>query len=142
MINGDRLLQQLQDLSRIGRNEATGGIHRFSFTQEEKQTIELVTTYMEQSGMSVTIDVVGNLIGPMVMEMKRLCWVPTLGFAFTPLIDVLPICSIPKTANPITSRILFFSSKIVLSNLNYTQTIPLQNFPSDAHLAFFGISLL
>ena len=37
--------------------------NRFSFTPEEKQAIELVTTYMEQAGMSVTIDAVGNLIG-------------------------------------------------------------------------------
>lgn len=63
MINGVRLLQHLQDLSQIGRNEKTGGINRFSFTPEEKQAIELVTTYMEQAGMSVTIDAVGNLIG-------------------------------------------------------------------------------
>jgi len=63
MINGGRLLQHLQDLSQIGCNKATGGINRFSFTLEEKQAIELVTTYMEQAGMSVTIDAVGNLIG-------------------------------------------------------------------------------
>ncbi|WP_230875115.1 Zn-dependent hydrolase [Lysinibacillus cavernae] len=63
MINGGRLLQHLQDLSQIGRNEATGGINRFSFTLEEKRAIELVTTYMEQAGMSVTVDAVGNLIG-------------------------------------------------------------------------------
>lgn len=63
MINGVRLVQHLQDLSQIGRNEKTGGINRFSFTPEEKQAIELVTTYMEQAGMNVTIDAVGNLIG-------------------------------------------------------------------------------
>ena len=63
MINGVRLVQHLQDLSKIGRNEKTGGINRFSFTPEEKQAIELVTTYMEQAGMNVTIDAVGNLIG-------------------------------------------------------------------------------
>ncbi len=63
MINGGRLLQHLQDLSRIGCNEATGGINRFSFTPVEKQAIELVTIYMEQAGMKVTVDAVGNLIG-------------------------------------------------------------------------------
>jgi len=63
MINGGRLVQHLQDLSQIGYNEGTGGINRFSFTPEEKQAIELVTTYMEQAGMSVTVDAVGNLIG-------------------------------------------------------------------------------
>ncbi len=63
MINGGRLLQHLQDLSQIGCNEATGGINRFSFTPVEKQAIELVTIYMEQAGMKVTVDAVGNLIG-------------------------------------------------------------------------------
>lgn len=63
MINGNRLLQHIQDLSQIGRNEATGGINRFAFTQEERQAIELVTTYMEEAGMTVTVDAVGNLIG-------------------------------------------------------------------------------
>lgn len=63
MINRERLLQHLEDLSQIGRNEATGGVNRFSFTSEEKQAIELVTTYMEEAGMVVTIDAIGNLIG-------------------------------------------------------------------------------
>ncbi|MGE7913598.1 Zn-dependent hydrolase [Lysinibacillus xylanilyticus] len=63
MINGNRLLQHLHDLSQIGRNEATGGINRFSFTPEEQQAIELVTLYMKEAGMTVTVDAVGNLIG-------------------------------------------------------------------------------
>ncbi|MGE8002955.1 Zn-dependent hydrolase [Lysinibacillus sp. NPDC093216] len=63
MINGNRLLQHLHELSRIGRNEATGGINRFSFTLEEQQAIALITLYMEEAGMTVTVDAVGNTIG-------------------------------------------------------------------------------
>jgi allantoate deiminase len=63
MINENRLLQRLQDLSQIGRNEVTGGINRFSFTSEEQQAIELVTSYMKEAGMTVTVDGIGNLIG-------------------------------------------------------------------------------
>lgn len=63
MINANRLLRHLQDLSQIGRNELTGGINRFSFTPEEKQAIELVTSYMEEAGMTITVDAVGNIIG-------------------------------------------------------------------------------
>lgn len=63
MINGGRLLQHLHDLSQIGRNEATGGITRLSFTAEEQQAIEQVTAYMEEAGMQVTVDAIGNLIG-------------------------------------------------------------------------------
>lgn len=63
MINDNRLLQHLQDLSLIGRNEVTGGINRFSFTPEEQQAIELVKLYMEEAGMNITVDAVGNIIG-------------------------------------------------------------------------------
>ncbi|WP_394141681.1 Zn-dependent hydrolase [Cytobacillus oceanisediminis] len=63
MINVNRLLKHLQDLSQIGRNELTGGINRFSFTPEEQQAIELVTSYMEEAGMTITVDAVGNVIG-------------------------------------------------------------------------------
>lgn len=63
MINANRLLKHLQDLSQIGRNELTGGINRFSFTPEEQQAIELVTSYMEEAGMTITVDAVGNVIG-------------------------------------------------------------------------------
>lgn len=63
MINDNRLLQHLQDLSLIGRNEVTGGINRFSFTPEEQQAIELIKLYMEEAGMNITVDAVGNIIG-------------------------------------------------------------------------------
>ena len=63
MINKNRLLQRLQDLGQIGRNELTGGINRFSFTTEEQQAIGLVTSYMKEAGMTVTVDSVGNIIG-------------------------------------------------------------------------------
>lgn len=63
MINENRLLQRLHDLSQIGRNKVTGGINRFSFTSEEQQAIELVTSYMKEAGMTVNVDGVGNIIG-------------------------------------------------------------------------------
>lgn len=63
MINENRLLQRLHDLSQIGRNKVTGGINRFSFTSEEQQAIGLVTSYMKEAGMTVNVDGVGNIIG-------------------------------------------------------------------------------
>jgi allantoate deiminase len=63
MINVSRLLQRLHDLSQIGRNKVTGGINRFSFTSEEQEAIELVTSYMKEAGMTVNVDGVGNIIG-------------------------------------------------------------------------------
>ncbi|MBM6601742.1 Zn-dependent hydrolase [Priestia megaterium] len=63
MINVNRLLQRLHDLSQIGRNKVTDGINRFSFTSEEQEAIELVTSYMKEAGMTVNVDGVGNIIG-------------------------------------------------------------------------------
>ncbi|MFD1387409.1 Zn-dependent hydrolase [Oceanobacillus oncorhynchi subsp. oncorhynchi] len=63
MINANRLLQRLDELSQIGRNHETGGINRFSFTKEEQQAIDLVIEYMKEAGMQVNVDGIGNIIG-------------------------------------------------------------------------------
>jgi allantoate deiminase len=62
IINKSRLFDHLSQLSHIGRHE-NGGITRFSFTKEEKEAKELVSTYMKQAGLVVWEDVMGNLIG-------------------------------------------------------------------------------
>ncbi|KLU63007.1 N-carbamoyl-L-amino acid hydrolase [Peptococcaceae bacterium CEB3] len=49
-------------VSRIGRT-SEGGMTRLSFTQEEKAALELLRTYMEEAGLTVRSDAVGNLIG-------------------------------------------------------------------------------
>ncbi|PAV27980.1 Zn-dependent hydrolase [Virgibacillus profundi] len=64
MINMKRLSSNLEDLSKIGRNP-NGGMNRFSFTDEEKEANKLVEQYMEEAGLSVYYDAVGNLIGSM-----------------------------------------------------------------------------
>lgn len=63
MINAKRLLKRLHDLSQIGKNHETGGINRFSFTNEEQEAIDLVTEYMKEAGMRVSVDGIGNIIG-------------------------------------------------------------------------------
>ncbi|GLC89895.1 Zn-dependent hydrolase [Lysinibacillus piscis] len=63
MINDHRLLQHLEQLSQIGCNDITGGINRLSFTLEEQQAIELVASYMQDAGMTVSVDAIGNIIG-------------------------------------------------------------------------------
>lgn len=62
MINGDRLLQQLATLAKIGATPE-GGINRFSFTAEEVAANDYVKQLMEAAGMTVTIDAIGNIIG-------------------------------------------------------------------------------
>ncbi|OZU87075.1 Zn-dependent hydrolase [Virgibacillus indicus] len=62
MINGNRLNKHLDELATIGKSE-DGGINRFSYTKEEKDGNELVKKYMEEAGLTVQYDAVGNLIG-------------------------------------------------------------------------------
>lgn len=62
MINQVRLWQRLQEVSEIGKHEQ-GGITRLSFTKEERQVKALVASYMEEAGLNVREDSIGNLIG-------------------------------------------------------------------------------
>ncbi|KYG29533.1 Zn-dependent hydrolase [Alkalihalobacillus trypoxylicola] len=63
LINEGRLMNHLDELSRIGLNPKTGGINRFSFTKEEEEANSLIKKYMEEAGMTVSIDGIGNVIG-------------------------------------------------------------------------------
>lgn len=62
MINQVRLWSRVHELSQIGKQE-NGGVTRFSFTEEERRAKDLVMSYMEQAGMEVSEDAVGNIIG-------------------------------------------------------------------------------
>jgi N-carbamoyl-L-amino-acid hydrolase len=61
-VNGERLLQSLQDLGQIGR-QPNGGIQRLAFSPEDIAGRQLVQTWMQAAGMGVRIDAAGNLIG-------------------------------------------------------------------------------
>lgn len=62
MINGDRLWARLTELSSIGKQDS-GGVTRLSFTEDERKAKNLATSFMEEAGLSVREDAVGNLIG-------------------------------------------------------------------------------
>ncbi|WAH38079.1 Zn-dependent hydrolase [Alicyclobacillus dauci] len=62
MTNQDRLWSRLLELGQIGV-QPTGGITRLSFSKEERQAKDLVASYMQEAGMVVHEDAVGNLIG-------------------------------------------------------------------------------
>ena len=62
MIDGERLWRRLQELGEIGRLES-GGVARFSFTDEERAAKDLVASYMKEAGLAVREDAAGNLIG-------------------------------------------------------------------------------
>jgi beta-ureidopropionase / N-carbamoyl-L-amino-acid hydrolase len=61
-INGDRLIQSLAELAKIGQLPA-GGVRRISYSPEDLQAREQVKAWMRESGMTVRVDAAGNIIG-------------------------------------------------------------------------------
>lgn len=62
MINKKRLFDRLIKLGEIGKQE-TGGVTRLAFTAEDRAAKKLVASFMEEAGLSVREDEVGNIIG-------------------------------------------------------------------------------
>ena len=61
-INGPRLIDQLQQLAKIGRTE-TNACCRLALTDDDKRGRDLVVHWMTELGMTVTVDPVGNIFG-------------------------------------------------------------------------------
>ncbi len=62
MINGSRLLGQLDQLGEIGRL-ANGGVCRIAYSREDQQARQQVIRWMEAAGMTVRVDAAGNILG-------------------------------------------------------------------------------
>lgn len=62
MINSERVDRRLQELGKIGCRES-GGVTRHAFTPEDREAKDLVISYMQEAGLTVREDAVGNLIG-------------------------------------------------------------------------------
>ena len=61
-INGERLLERIAELAQIGEIEGTKGCSRLAFTDADREGRDLVVTWMRDLGLTVTIDVVGNVV--------------------------------------------------------------------------------
>jgi hydantoinase/carbamoylase family amidase len=61
-IDAARLNGQIEQLSEIGRT-VQGGVTRLAFTREDMAGRQLLRSWMEQAGLRVRRDAVGNLIG-------------------------------------------------------------------------------
>ena len=61
-VDRDRVRRRLERLAEIGRAES-GGWTRLSWTEEDRQAREVVTSFMREAGMTVRTDAAGNLIG-------------------------------------------------------------------------------
>lgn len=62
-ISRDRLLDRLASLSAIGGIEGTAGSARLALTDEDKLGRDLVVSWMQDLGLTVTTDTIGNTIG-------------------------------------------------------------------------------
>jgi allantoate deiminase len=62
MVDGERLWRRLSELAEIGKRES-GGVTRLSFTDEERSAKDLVASFMQEAGLAVSEDAVGNLFG-------------------------------------------------------------------------------
>ena len=61
-INGSRLLARITELAQIGAIEGTQGCSRLAFTDSDREGRDLVVTWMRDLGLTVSIDVVGNVV--------------------------------------------------------------------------------
>jgi beta-ureidopropionase / N-carbamoyl-L-amino-acid hydrolase len=61
-INGDRLMQKLMDLASLGAIDG-GGCARLALTDEDAAGRDLVVGWMHELGLTVTTDVIGNVVG-------------------------------------------------------------------------------
>ena len=61
-VNGSRLLARIEELAQIGAIEGTRGCSRLAFTDSDREGRDLVVTWMRDLGLTVTIDVVGNVV--------------------------------------------------------------------------------
>ncbi len=60
-INGQRLLDRLDELASIGAIEGTEGCCRLALTDEDAAGRDLVVTWMRDLGMEITVDGIGNV---------------------------------------------------------------------------------
>ncbi|MES2105493.1 MAG: Zn-dependent hydrolase [Pseudomonadota bacterium] len=61
-VNGQRIWQSLMDLAKIGAT-AKGGSCRLALTELDGKGRDLVVSWMEQAGLKITVDQVGNIFG-------------------------------------------------------------------------------
>jgi N-carbamoyl-L-amino-acid hydrolase len=61
-VNAQRLAQHLKGLSEFGKNPQ-GGVSRVAYTAADKAGREYVLSLMREAGLTVSIDVAGNLLG-------------------------------------------------------------------------------
>jgi hypothetical protein len=59
-INGSRLWTSLMDLAQIGATDK-GGVKRLALTDLDRQGRDLVVQWAKEAGLSITVDMIGNV---------------------------------------------------------------------------------
>lgn len=104
-INAGRLQESLRQMSEIGAT-AGGGVSRMALSDEDKAARDLLRRWMEEAGLEVLVDDLGNMrgrrpgreAGPAVMLGSHLD-TPELGGIFDGTIGVLGALEIVRTLN-------------------------------------------
>jgi N-carbamoyl-L-amino-acid hydrolase len=58
-----RLLASLNELGKIGRRESWRGVTRLALSEEDGKARDLLVSWLEEEGLAVTVDPVGNIFG-------------------------------------------------------------------------------
>ena len=61
-VNGQRLRSSLERMAEIGATPA-GGVQRLTLSPEDKQARDLLISWLEEAGLEVTFDEMGNIFG-------------------------------------------------------------------------------
>jgi N-carbamoyl-L-amino-acid hydrolase len=64
-VDGDRLIDRLDELARLGAIPDTQGCCRLALTDDDRAGRDLVVTWMRDLGLEITIDAIGNVVGRM-----------------------------------------------------------------------------
>ena len=65
VIDRDRLVRRLNELGEIGRIDGTIGCSRLALTDDDKAGRDLVLTWMNDLGLDISVDHIGNVIATM-----------------------------------------------------------------------------
>lgn len=65
VVNRDRLLRRITTLGEIGAIDGTTGCSRLALTDEDRDGRDLVRTWMEDLGLDISIDGIGNAVATM-----------------------------------------------------------------------------
>jgi beta-ureidopropionase / N-carbamoyl-L-amino-acid hydrolase len=62
-VDAVRLLRSLNELGKIGRREGFRGVTRLALSEEDGKARDLLVSWMEEEGLNVRVDPIGNIFG-------------------------------------------------------------------------------